>query len=187
MHARLAQLDPASAARLAPRDAQRIQRALEVVMTTGKPLSTWLAEAGRKAPSSTSADKPVTLIALEPSDRSVLHHRIERRFESMLRDGLIEEVRSLRARGDLRAELPAIRSVGYRQVWEWLDSGGTTAIKNLIDAGVAATRQLAKRQLTWLRGMPQRRIVDCVAADCRQQVEAAVGAAYDRGRSIRPD
>jgi tRNA dimethylallyltransferase len=105
----------------------------------------------------------------------------------MLRNGLIEEVRSLRARGDLRAEFPAIRSVGYRQVWEWLDSGGTAPIKNLIDAGVAATRQLAKRQLTWLRGMPQRRIVDCVAADCGQQVEAAVGAAYERERSIRPD
>jgi tRNA dimethylallyltransferase len=105
----------------------------------------------------------------------------------MIRQGFIEEVRSLRARGNLRAELPAIRSVGYRQVWEWLDTDETTPIKDLIDAGVAATRQLAKRQLTWLRGMPQRRIIDCLAEDCAQQMEAAVRAAHERARSLRHD
>lgn len=187
MHARLAQLDPASATRLAPRDAQRIQRALEIVMTTGKPLSAWLAEAGRRTPGPGLAERPVTLIALEPSDRSVLHRRIEQRFETMIRQGFIEEVRALRDRGDLNAELPAIRSVGYRQVWDWLESGSKAPMKTLIDAGVAATRQLAKRQLTWLRGMPERQVIDCLAGDCMHQLvralEAGGGAGSFEGRA----
>ena len=178
LHTRLAALDPASAARLAPNDAQRIQRALEVVMTTGKPLSAWLADAARQPSRPGLACRSVTVIALEPSDRAVLHRRIEARFESMIQAGLIDEVRGLRARGDLDAECPAMRSVGYRQVWAWLEAGGATPLKRLIESGVAATRQLAKRQLTWLRGMDQRQIVDCLAGDRLEQVEQYVHAAW---------
>jgi tRNA dimethylallyltransferase len=174
LHARLARLDPATAARLAPRDAQRIQRALEVVMTTGRPLSVWLSESSRRGGSAAADQRPVTLIALEPSDRAVLHHRIEERFNAMLASGLIEEVEELRQRGDLSPDCPAMRSVGYRQVWSWLDQDRSGPLQRLIETGVAATRQLAKRQLTWLRGMPTRLSVDCLAADRLAQVEAHV-------------
>jgi tRNA dimethylallyltransferase len=177
LHERLAGLDPVTAGRLAPRDAQRIQRALEVVMTTGRPLSAWLAEAARQSADPAVAGRPVTVIALEPSDRSVLHRRIEQRFEAMIHAGLIDEVRGLRSRGDLAADCPALRSVGYRQVWAWLESGESTPLKQLIETGVAATRQLAKRQLTWLRSMPRRQVIDCLASDRMEQVEQAVRTA----------
>ncbi|CAG9236349.1 tRNA dimethylallyltransferase [Paraburkholderia tropica] len=170
LHARLAQVDPATAARLAPNDSQRIQRALEIWMLSGQPMSALLA-----APSSrddAAARYRFVPVALEPSDRAVLHRRIEQRFDAMLAAGLIDEVKALRARGDLDANLPSMRCVGYRQAWEYLD--GEIDYDTLRDKGVFATRQLCKRQLTWLRAMPERIVVDCCAADATAQAVAAV-------------
>ena len=154
MHAELAHVDAASAARLAPNDAQRVGRALEVFRSSGRSLSSF-----HSAP---RAAEPPALIALEPGSRPRLHARIAERFDTMLAQGLVDEVRRLHARRDLHAELPSMRCVGYRQVWAALDRGLLT--KTLHDTvreqGIAATRQLAKRQLTWLRGMPHRRSVD---------------------------
>ncbi|VVE11248.1 tRNA delta(2)-isopentenylpyrophosphate transferase [Pandoraea aquatica] len=168
MHARLASVDPVTAARLAPNDAQRVQRALEIFELSGKPMSQWLAE---QTPDTTS---PHTFmpVALEPSDRSVLHARIAERFRLMLAAGFVEEVERLRARGDLDPGLPSMRCVGYRQVWEYLD--GETDYDTMRDKGVFATRQLCKRQLTWLRSMPERHIVDCTAADAPKRALATV-------------
>jgi tRNA dimethylallyltransferase len=161
LHARLARLDPPTAARLAPLDAQRIQRALEVIELTGEPLSARLArpaEGGRTLP----------VIALEPAERAGLHARIAQRLDAMLAGGLVAEVERLRQRGDLHLGLPAMRCVGYRQVWEHLDGAGDAA--SLRERAIAATRQLAKRQLTWLRAMPERHVVDCLRADAAERV-----------------
>jgi tRNA dimethylallyltransferase len=160
MHARLAEIDPATAARLKPNDVQRIQRALEVFELTGQRMSQLLSGAPK-------TDLPFELlpIALEPSDRSMLHARIAARFDAMLNEqtiGLIDEVAALRARGDLHPGLPSMRCVGYRQAWEFLD--GAYGRDTLREKGIAATRQLAKRQLTWLRSMPNRIVVDCLDA-----------------------
>ncbi|MEA3126898.1 MAG: tRNA dimethylallyltransferase [Caballeronia sp.] len=158
LHARLAAIDPETAARLAPNDSQRIQRALEVFMLSGRALSAIL-----KDPKKSQESEPEFVpIALEPSDRSVLHGRIERRFDDMLKAGLIEEVENLRARGDLTPAMPSMRCVGYRQVWEYLDR--TIDYATMRDKGVFATRQLCKRQLTWLRSIADRKIVDCAIA-----------------------
>jgi tRNA dimethylallyltransferase len=147
MHQKLAAVDPATAAQLHPNHSQRILRALEVHALTGTPLSTLQQQqAAEPLPF-----HPVQL-ALMPSDRETLHQRIEQRFERMLRAGLIDEVRQLYQRDDLHPDLPAIRAVGYRQVWEYLAGKLTEA--EMRAAGIAATRQLAKRQLTWLRGWP---------------------------------
>jgi len=151
LHAELQRVDPVSAARLKPGDQQRIQRALEVFRVSGRPLSSFHRE---KEPTAT----PPPLIALEPDDRAWLHQRIETRFRRMLADGLVDEVRALRARGDLHAQLPSMRCVGYRQTWEALDTGD---LSPLPERGIAATRQLAKRQITWLRSMPQRHRIAC--------------------------
>ena len=164
LHADLARVDPTAAARLAPNDAQRIQRALEVFRATGRPLSDFHASARQ------AGVKPAALLSLEPTDRAWLHERIARRFDAMLAQGFINEVQRLRARGDLHAELPSMRSVGYRQAWEALDAGWP--ISELRERGIFATRQLAKRQLTWLRGM-DRRVIACDAPDVPQQVLAA--------------
>ena len=109
-------------------------------------------------------------IALEPSDRAVLHERIARRFDAMLALGLIDEVERLKARGDLDTSMPSMRCVGYRQVWEYLD--GETDRATMRDKGIFATRQLCKRQLTWLRSIPERTIVDCCASDATDRVLA---------------
>ena len=170
MHARLAAIDPATAARLEPNDAQRIQRALELHALTGEPMSALLARQAR----SPSARTFLT-IALEPSDRSVLHARIAERFGRMLEAGFLDEVRRLRARGDLHSRLPSMRCVGYRQAWEHLE--GNCDRDTMIARAVAATRQLAKRQLTWLRSMPQRQVVDCLAPDAFDQVLALLDRA----------
>ena len=145
VHARLAEVDPVTAARLSPGDSQRLQRALEVWMVTGKSMSQWHAE-------QVADPLPwhVLELALLPDDRAELHQRIERRFDLMLEGGFVEEVDRLRARGDLTPELPSMRSVGYRQVWEYLD--GLTDHSEMRYRGIVATRQLAKRQYTWLRG-----------------------------------
>ncbi len=151
LHAELASLDPETGARLAPNDSQRIQRALEVIRLTGQPLSA-LHAASRSA----GVDWP--LFSLEPSDRAWLHERLAQRFDAMLAQGLVDEVKALRARGDLSLALPSMRCVGYRQVWEALDRED---FSDLRERGIAATRQLAKRQVTWLRSMPQRRVIAC--------------------------
>ncbi|MCE4062066.1 tRNA (adenosine(37)-N6)-dimethylallyltransferase MiaA [Pandoraea sputorum] len=174
MHARLASVDPVTAARLAPNDAQRVQRALEIFELSGKPMSQWLAEQAQ-APD-TSSPHSFVPVALEPGDRSVLHARIAERFRLMLAAGFVEEVERLRARGDLDPGLPSMRCVGYRQVWEYLD--GETDYDTMRDKGVFATRQLCKRQLTWLRSMPERHIVDCTAADAPQRALETVRALW---------
>ncbi|MFN0185165.1 MAG: tRNA (adenosine(37)-N6)-dimethylallyltransferase MiaA [Aquabacterium sp.] len=157
LHADLARLDPPTAARLAPNDAQRIQRALEVLQVSGQPMSAWHTGAGAR-------QGPVwPLLTLEPQSRAWLHARIARRFDAMLDAGLVDEVRALQARGDLQAGLPSMRCVGYRQAWEALDQG---ALPQLRERGIAATRQLAKRQLTWLRGMA-RTTIACDGPDAQ--------------------
>ncbi len=144
MHARLGAIDPQAARRIHPNDPQRIQRALEVYELTGIPISEWHAQS-----------RPLQLpfralkIALLPENRRILHQRIEQRFNSMLKNGLLAEVKSLHQRQDLHAGLPAMRSVGYRQVWQYLD--GTIDFDIMCQKAIIATRQLAKRQLTWLR------------------------------------
>ena len=169
LHAELAALDPATATRLAPLDAQRIQRALEVQQITGRPLSSL--HSGRFEGESREP-RGATLISLEPTDRAWLHARIAERFAAMLDAGLLQEVRGLRARGDLHANLPSMRCVGYRQAWQALDTNETPPRDSLLALGSAATRQLAKRQLTWLRSMPWRHRVACDAPDATQQVVA---------------
>ena len=166
LHAELQRVDPATAARLPPGDSQRIQRALEVFRLTGQPLSSFHTRDDNSQPS--AAARATTLISLEPTDRAWLHERIARRFDTMLAAGLLDEVQRLRARGDLHADLPSMRCVGYRQAWEALD--GTAPMSELRERGIAATRQLAKRQITWLRSMPQRRVVACDAPDALGQV-----------------
>jgi tRNA dimethylallyltransferase len=167
LHAELARVDAATAARLAPADAQRIQRALEVWQTTGRPLSSF--HSGRFAGEHNDVPPPgVALLSLEPADRAWLHERIAQRFVAMLAAGLADEVRRLRARADLHAVLPSMRCVGYRQVWEMLD--GVFPEQELPARGIAATRQLAKRQLTWLRSIPWRRVVACDRDDAQAVV-----------------
>ena len=155
LHAELARVDPITAARLAPGDSQRIQRALEVWQLTGRPLSAL--HTTKSIASNADPARVEALFSLEPVDRAWLHERIAWRFDDMLAAGLVDEVAALRARGDLTPDMPSMRCVGYRQVWETLD--GRAPMDTLRDRGIAATRQLAKRQLTWLRGMPDRRVV----------------------------
>ena len=165
LHADLARVDPTTAARLSPNDSQRVQRALEVWRSTGRPLSDYQRGASREG-----GLKPAALLSLEPVDRAWLHQRIAERFDAMLAANFLDEVRALRARGDLTPELPSLRSVGYRQAWQALDEGWPAA--ELRDRGIFATRQLAKRQLTWLRGM-ERSVIACDAPGARDQVVAA--------------
>ena len=172
MHAQLALVDPVTAARLQPMDTQRIQRALEVWRASGQPLSSF--HATKDVAATAHRISATTLISLEPADRAWLHERIALRFDQMLAAGFLDEVVTLRARGDLYPDLPSMRCVGYRQAWEALD--GTLPMIELRDRGIFATRQLAKRQVTWLRSMPQRHIVACDAPDALQQVLARVGA-----------
>jgi tRNA dimethylallyltransferase len=151
-------VDPETAARLQPNDAQRIQRALEVWRQTGRPLSSFHRGAGTSA----SGLMPRELISLEPQERSWLHERIALRFDYMLDEGFLQEVQALRARGDLHLDLPSVRCVGYRQAWQALDAGlsGKELRCSIRETGIAATRQLAKRQLTWLRGMSSRCVMN---------------------------
>ena len=159
MHTKLAQIDPETAARLKPNDSQRVQRALEVFEITGKPMSALLAESPSEDGREGSAIPPwISLVSLEPSDRKRLHLNLEKRFDEMLVGGLLEEVKTLKANVALHADLPAIRSVGYRQVWEYLD--GQTDWEEMRYKSLAATRQLGKRQLTWLRAMTGRNTFD---------------------------
>jgi tRNA dimethylallyltransferase len=173
MHARLAALDAATAARLAPNDAQRINRALEIIELSGQPMSELLS--GRE-----KLELPFELLsfALEPSERSVLHARIATRFNQMLGhsddSGIVAEVAGLRARGDLHPGLPSMRCVGYRQAWDYLD--GKIDRAALRETGIIATRQLAKRQLTWLRSMPDRVVIDCLSANATSKMLKQIAA-----------
>ena len=165
LHAELARVDPATAARLKANDAQRIQRALEIYRITGKPMSQLLVRG--KQPGLPFRLIPLALI---PADRGVLHERIAKRFDAMLKRGLVEELRVLRQHHALRSTLPSMRCVGYRQAWQHLES--EFGIEELRERGIFATRQLAKRQLTWLRGMEDVRAFDCLADDIDAQVVA---------------
>ncbi len=159
MHTELAKVDPITAVRLQPNDSQRVQRALEVYEITGKPMSELLADSpsedGREG---SSIPEWIDLISLEPSDRSRLHQNLEKRFDEMLIGGLLEEVELLRKNSSLHGDLPAIRSVGYRQVWEYLS--GEVDQAEMRYKALAATRQLGKRQLTWLRAIAGRKTFD---------------------------
>jgi len=178
MHAELAKVDAITATRLAPNDAQRISRALEVWRVSGKALSQWFTEGEATRAAQPALKMP--LLSLEPFDRAWLHARIAQRFDLMLAGGFLEEMYALRARGDLHIDLPSIRCVGYRQAWELLDHAEArdanieSILPQLHELGVAATRQLAKRQLTWLRGMDERIVIPCDAPDALAQTLAAV-------------
>jgi tRNA dimethylallyltransferase len=176
MHGKLARIDPASAARIRPTDPQRIQRALEVYEISGQPLSRLQQGDARAYPG--RIDK----IILAVEDRAALHRRIELRFMQMLEQGLLDEVRALRARGDLNPSLPSMRCVGYRQVWQYLDGELTHA--QMVDRSIAATRQLAKRQLTWLRKQPQNQAFDCLHYS-KDAIFRLVDAAISRPRLER--
>lgn len=152
MHAQLAEVDPQTAARLSPNDSQRIGRALEVYRMTGRPLSAFHAEASKAPPFETLT------VGLLPQDRKALHQRIEERFDLMLADGFLDEMRQLMQREDYDPESPAMRAVGYRQAIDFLE--GRTDWAGFHLAGVAATRQLAKRQMTWMRSMPDVTLLD---------------------------
>lgn len=170
LHAELAQRDPQAAARLKPHDAQRIQRALELCLSTGGTMSELLGRGGQHGP------LPYRLLelALVPGERAWLHERINRRFQLMLDQGLVDEVVNLRRCHALNADLPAMRCVGYRQVWQYLE--GECDFEEMAARGMAATRQLAKRQLTWLRGWQGASVCDCMAADLAEHVAARVAA-----------
>jgi len=220
LHAELAGVDPVTAARLAPADSQRISRALEVYRLTGQPMSNLqtskkvaacATSTGARGQINQNNANPSTtlsipdalatsvlqaktgghlLISLEPLDRAWLHQRIAQRFEAMLTGGFLDEVKALRARGDLHPDLPAMRCVGYRQAWQYLDelaarslnmpaASPTDELRHLAelrDKGIFATRQLAKRQITWLRSMPERCVVACDVPEAQQQVLALVEA-----------
>ena len=163
LHARLAMIDPTTAARLPANDSQRIQRALEIFELTGTPMSALLG-------STETPPLRLQTIALVPADRAELHRRIEARFDAMLAAGLLDEVRRLMARGDLNPSLPSMRSVGYRQAWQHLT--GATTFEQFRAAGIAATRQLAKRQITWLRSMKDVAVLDPFGPHAQSDVES---------------
>ena len=163
MHAKLAVLDPSTAARLHPTDSQRLQRALEICRLTGRPMSELLAASEQQKP-----PYDFLAIGLLPSDRAVLHERIARRFDEMLLAGLDDEVRMLRQKYALQANLPSMRCVGYRQTWEAQE--GTLPRKELRERGIFATRQLAKRQITWLTNSFASEHFDCLDPAMGEQI-----------------
>jgi tRNA dimethylallyltransferase len=169
LHAKLAEVDAETAARLHSTDTQRVQRAMEIYLASGKPMSELI-----KQQEQDPLPYDIMSIALIPSDRSVLHDRIASRFEKMLSEGLVDELRSLRGKYLLQREMTSMRCVGYRQAWEYLE--GEIDEAGLMEKGIAATRQLAKRQLTWLRSMPENMEVDCLAADMYERVLANINS-----------
>jgi len=172
MHAELTLVDPLTAARLSPNDSQRIQRALEIWTVSGKAMSEWLSVPER-------TDQPIASVtlSLEPTERNTLHQRIALRFDQMLREGLVQEVASLRARGDLHTDLPSIRCVGYRQIWGMLSGESDLSVAR--EQAIAATRQLAKRQLTWLRSLPERVAIDAYSDSACSNTLSKVGKLID--------
>jgi tRNA dimethylallyltransferase len=177
LHARLAVLDPLAATRIGVHDTQRLQRALEVIALTGKPLSR------QQCRRRTCFPWRVLKLALLPQDRGVLHERIARRFDTMLEAGFVDEVRTLRQRPDLHATLPAMRAVGYRQAWEYLE--GLTGAADFRERGIFATRQLAKRQITWLRSDFGTRMLDPESPFLQAIAADAVGG-FLGDRAISP-
>ncbi|MFZ2163811.1 MAG: tRNA (adenosine(37)-N6)-dimethylallyltransferase MiaA [Sideroxyarcus sp.] len=163
LHAKLAKVDPETAARLHSTDTQRIQRAMEIYRLSGQPMSVLI-----KHQEQDKLPYRFLSIALTPSDRAVLHQRIAVRFQQMLNDGLVDELRGLREKYPLHPNMTSMRCVGYRQAWEYMDGEITEA--ELLEKGIAATRQLAKRQLTWLRSTPDVIEMDCLAPDLAQRV-----------------
>jgi len=194
LHRELAVVDPETAARLNPEDGQRLQRALEVYELTGVPLSEHhrrhrdaVELSNRGGGAASTFPFRVLAMAVAPEERAQLHARIEERFHAMLQAGLVEEVRALRQRGDLHPELPALKSVGYRQVWQYLDGDHDHA--RMVERGVVATRQLAKRQLTWLRGWPELEWFRLDDPDLVPRAAERVAAfmAGDGGSDVRPE
>ena len=163
LHQQLAQVDAETAARLKPTDTQRIQRAMEIYRITGQPMSTLIGQQ-----QSTELPYRIIPIALVPSDRAVLHQRIATRFATMLKQGLVDELRALRKKYPLHPNMTSMRCVGYRQAWQFME--GEINDVELLETGIASTRQLAKRQLTWLRSMPDNIELDCLAPDLAQKV-----------------
>lgn len=163
LHKRLQSVDPIAAERIHPHDSQRIQRALEVFIVSGKSLTAWQQEQRDRG-----LDSEVINLVIAPDDRAILHQRIAARFMHMLANGFVDEVKHLLDRGDLTSELPAIRSVGYRQVWEYLH--GKYTYTEMCEKGIIATRQLAKRQLTWLRSWPNKHTFNSEASDLLLEV-----------------
>ncbi|MES2978128.1 MAG: tRNA (adenosine(37)-N6)-dimethylallyltransferase MiaA [Pseudomonadota bacterium] len=193
LHSELAAVDAVTAARLEPQDSQRISRALEVFRVSGLPLSSFQLRLSRAETGGASLAGQ-GLVSLEPGDRAWLHGRIAERFDLMLAAGFIDEVIGLRARGDLDPDLPSMRCVGYRQAWQMLDELAAqglqvrqgmevpaAALAVLRDKGIAATRQLAKRQLTWLRSMPARQVVPCDAPGATEMVLRALDELVHKG------
>ncbi|MFA6972574.1 MAG: tRNA (adenosine(37)-N6)-dimethylallyltransferase MiaA [Gallionella sp.] len=167
LHQQLAAVDAETAARLSPNDTQRIQRAMEIYLITGKPMSELL-----KTQEEVALPYDIRSIALIPSERSVLHQRIETRFKQMLEQGLIDELKNLREKYALHPELPSMRCVGYRQAWQYMEGEITQA--QFLETGIIATRQLAKRQLTWLRSMQENIEIDCLSDNLTEQVRSAL-------------
>ena len=176
LHAELARVDPTTAARLKPNDSQRIQRALEIYQLSGSPMSMLLGQ-----PDKHPLPCRVVPVALIPSDRAQLHARIATRLATMLKLGLVDELRQLKEKYPLHRDLTSMRCVGYRQAWKFLD--GEINEGELLQLGIAATRQLAKRQLTWLRGMPDNIEFDCLAHNLVQQILPALRKATDGVRN----
>jgi tRNA dimethylallyltransferase len=192
LHAKLAKVDAETAARLHATDTQRVQRAMEIYLLTGQPMSTLIKKAPSPQPSPTgrgrAEQKPPALgkrgwgegefpynllpIALIPSDRAVLHQRIAVRFAEMMKNGLVDELRGLRDKYDLHRDMTSMRCVGYRQAWEFME--GEISKAELSEKGIAATRQLAKRQLTWLRSMPDSIALDCLSPDLIEKVASLI-------------
>ncbi len=169
MHERLKKMDPVAAEKIKPQDPQRISRALEVFLMTGKPIS----ELQQKSESSLLSDYDVISIGLMPMNRAWLHENIARRFEKMCDAGFIDEVRALRNRADIHADLPSMRIVGYRQAWEYLD--GKIDFETMKEKAIAATRQLAKRQMTWLRSWKAVNVFDPQDPELFEKVLRRVG------------
>jgi len=170
VHQRLAEVDPQSAQRIHPNDPQRLQRALEVFMVSGRPMSEL-----HEQQASPATSEPLLFLSIQPSQRSVLHTKIERRFLQMVADGLVAEVERLYRRGDLDTTMPSVRCVGYRQVWQYLD--GEFSYDEMLERGIIATRQLAKRQLTWLRSWADLTDFDSESSDVLDKVLKTIQAA----------
>ncbi|MEK7811346.1 MAG: tRNA dimethylallyltransferase, partial [Pseudomonadota bacterium] len=166
-------VDAETAARLHSTDTQRVQRAMEIFLVSGKPMSELI-----KHQEQNPLPYAITPIALIPSDRAVLHQRIAVRFEQMLKQGLLDELRGLREKYQLHRDMTSMRCVGYRQAWEFQE--GEISKGELSEKGIAATRQLAKRQLTWLRGMTDNIDVDCLSQDLVAQVSRKIGQIHSR-------
>jgi len=175
LHQRLSEVDAETAARLHATDTQRIQRAMEIYLLTGQPMSELIKQQEQEP-----LPFRILPIALIPSDRAVLHQRIAVRFADMLKQGLVEELRGLREKYPLHREMTSMRCVGYRQAWEYME--GEIDEAGLLEKGIAATRQLAKRQLTWLRGMPSNVVLDCLASDVHAQVSAHITSIHNAKR-----